>query len=941
MANYYTLAIGYIGGKPFKEIVMKAYYLVVVLSSTLLGCSSTPQQQTLLKSDPYWVTGELDNGLTYHVYPDREQPVSVRLLVHAGSFQESDQQKGYAHFVEHMAFNGSKNFSGNDVVELFEQSGASFGADLNAYTSYQETLYKLDLPDNKNLDKALAWFRDIGDGLLLSGAEIEKEKGVILGEFRHTRVEDKPLSFKFYDHMVEGTNYQTNDPIGNKESVSNANVQELNNYYQTWYQPQLTEVIVSGDITLAEVIPLIEDTFSDWQRGTTPVPVKNTSADYNTQNFVAYGAGSEPPSIGIVIERGQRVTQSHEQQHQLWLDDIAQQLIQQRLNSDFVDAALPVQWVASTPYFLEYQRYSITTVGFPIDSREQSQQRFISTLASLRDHGVSEYEFTSVIQQYQANLDDIQANWERMDAVAHADGKSTALVINQTVQSQLDYKSSLKEFLSSTDLEAVNDNLDDLLSSPYILGLGLSSKEDLQAMNNELKGVRKAYKKTGNRPLLVTASSAFSVPTSQGEIVKQVQVSDDPNLKQWTLSNGIEVLYLRNSEAGNSVGVYYASEGGKAALDPSLFPAVEIALPASIRSGVGKFSGSELTAHLRREDIEIYPFINFTHHGLEISAKKKTLAEGLAALHTIVTEPKIDSAQLEAVKSEFAQDRTAYLETPVGQFIQMVNRNSYQTSSRHMMLESDDIKAVTSQDILDVQHQLFQKLRDNTLVIVADINPAEIKPLVRQYVASLPLEVAVSPDYQVAYSTDSKERMDISVNNEDSSQYLLRVISQQARDKTAKDVFMDDMLQRVLSSRLTAYVREELGLDYAPYVYSVAQDSEPSYDWLIGSLTAPENSDKIEQAIDKVIVEAAKGISEDETRTAAKQLLADLTPLKYKPTEQAWFISRYLIHDYGFEALFDLQGTVDSISSKDMTEYAEEIFGDNSYQLKNLLRPQG
>jgi len=919
---------------------MKAHYLVIVLSTALLGCSSTPQQQTLLKSDPYWVTGELDNGLTYHVYPDREQLVSVRLLVHAGSFQENEQQKGYAHFVEHMAFNGSKNFSGNDVVELFEQSGASFGADLNAYTSYQETLYKLDLPDNKNLDKALAWFRDIGDGLLLSETETKKEKGVILGEFRHSRVKDKPLSFQFYNHMVDGTNYQSHDPMGNKKSVSNVSAKELENFYQTWYQPQLTEVIVSGDITLAEVIPLIEKSFSSWQRGTTPVPVKKLSTNYNTQDFVAYVAGSESPSIGIVIDRGERVTHSHEQQHQLWLDEIAQQLIQQRLNSDFVDAALPVQWVASIPYLLEYQRYSITTVGFPADSREQSQQQFISTLSSLRDHGVSENEFMSVIQAYQANLDDIQVNWEKMDAVDHANGKSTALVINQTVQSQLDYKSSLKEFLSSTDLKAVNDNLDDLLSSPYILGLGLSSKEDLQAMNDELKDVRRAYKKTGNKPLLVTASSAFSVPASQGKIVKQVQVSDDPNLKQWTLSNGIEVWYLRNSEAGNNVGVYYASEGGKAALDPSLFPAVEIALQASIRSGVGKFSGSELTAHLRREDIEIYPFINFTHHGLEISAKKKTLAEGLAALHTIVTEPKIDSDQLEAVKSEFAQSRTAYLETPVGQFIQMVNRNSYQTSSRHMMLESDDIKAVTSQDILNVQHQLFQKLRDNTLVIVADINPAEIKPLVRQYVASLPLEAVVSPHYKVAYSTDSKERMDISINNEDSSQYLLRVISQQARDKTAKDVFMDDMLQRVLSSRLTAYVREKLGLDYAPYVYSVAQDSEPSYDWLIGSLTAPENSDKIEQAIDKVIVEAAKGISEDETRTAAKQLLADLTPLQTKPTEQAWFISRYLIHDYGVEALFDLQRMTDSISSKDMTEYAKEIFGDNSYKLKNLLRPQ-
>ncbi|MGF1752689.1 insulinase family protein [Vibrio makurazakiensis] len=919
---------------------MKAYSLVVVLSTALLGCSSAPQQQTLLKSDPYWVKGELDNGLTYHVYPDREQPVSVRLLVHAGSFQESEQQKGYAHFVEHMAFNGSKNFSENDVIELFEQSGVSFGADLNAYTSYQETLYKLDLPDKQNLDKAMAWLRDIGDGLTLSAAEIEKEKGVILGEFRYSRVEDKPLAFKFYDHMVEGTKYQNNDPIGSKDSVSNADVQELKNFYQTWYQPQLTEVIVTGDVTLAEVIPLIEESFSSWQKGTTPIPVKSTSTDYSTQDFVAHVAGAEPPSIGIVIDRGTRVVLSREQQHQLWLDEIAQQLVQQRLNSDFVDAALPVQWTASTSYLLEFQRYSITTVGFPVGTREESQQQFISTLASLRDHGVSENEFMGAIQQYQANLDDIQVNWDQMDAVVHANGKSTALVINQPVQSQLDYQSSLKEFLASTDLKAVNKNLDDLLSSPYILGLGLSSKEDLLAMNDQLSDVRRAYKKNGNKPLLATASSAFSVPTSQGEIVKQVQVNEDPNLQQWTLSNGIEVWYLRNPKAGNNVGVYYASEGGKAALDPSLYPALEVAVPASIRSGVGKFSGSELNAHLKRKDIQIYPFINFTHHGLEINAKKNTLAEGLAALHAIVTKPKIDSDQLEAVKSEFSQNRTAYLETPVGQFTKMVNRNSYQASSRHIMLESEDIEAVTPDDVLNVQHQLFQKLRDNTLVIVADIKPSEVKPLVRQYIASLSLEAVESPNYQVAYNDKSKERIDVSINNEDSSQYLLRIISQQARDKTAKDVFMDDMLQRVLSSRLSAYVREELSLDYAPYVYSVAQDSEPSYDWLVGSLTAPENSKLIELAIDKVITEAIKGISEGETRTAAKQLVADLTPLQYKPTQQAWFISRYLIHDYGVEALFDLQGTTDSISSQDMTEYAKEIFGANSYQLKNFLRPK-
>ena len=117
---------------------MKTYYLAAAVCLTLVGCSSTSNiTETLIQPDPAWTSGQLENGLTYHVYPDHEESVSVRLVVHAGSFQETDQQEGYAHFLEHMAFNGSKNFSQNDVIRLFEDAGSSFGADINAYTSYE------------------------------------------------------------------------------------------------------------------------------------------------------------------------------------------------------------------------------------------------------------------------------------------------------------------------------------------------------------------------------------------------------------------------------------------------------------------------------------------------------------------------------------------------------------------------------------------------------------------------------------------------------------------------------------------------------------------------------------------------------------------------------------------------------------------------------------
>ena len=239
---------------------MKTYYLATAICLSVVGCSSTSNiTEQLIQPDPAWTSGQLENGLTYHIYPDHEASVSVRLVVHAGSIQETPQQEGYARFVEHMAFNGSKNFSQNDVIRLFEDAGSSFGADLNAYTSYEETEYELDLPDNLQLESALIWMRDIGDGLDLASSEVEKEKGVILGEFRMARLDDKSFGEIFYDHFIEGGPYDSHDSLGTKASVVDATSQGLGDFYQTWYQPQIAELVISGDVDLKTVIPLIEE----------------------------------------------------------------------------------------------------------------------------------------------------------------------------------------------------------------------------------------------------------------------------------------------------------------------------------------------------------------------------------------------------------------------------------------------------------------------------------------------------------------------------------------------------------------------------------------------------------------------------------------------------------------------------------------------------------
>ncbi|MCZ4308475.1 insulinase family protein [Vibrio sp. 10N.286.46.A8] len=925
---------------------MKTYYLATAICLTLVGCSSTSKTtDTFIQPDPAWTSGQLDNGFTYHVYPDHEAPVSVRLVVHAGSIQETRQQEGYAHFVEHMAFNGSKNFSQNDVIRLFEDAGASFGDDINAYTSYEETVYELDLPDNVQLQSALTWMRDIGDGLDLASSEVEKEKGVILGEFRMARLDDKSFSEVFHDHFIEGSPYEYQDALGTKESVVNATSQTLTDFYQTWYQPQIVELVVSGDVDIETVIPLIEAKFSSWQRGETPKPLKQKVTTFNEGDYVEY-TKREAPSIALAFNRGSNTIETHDQQHQRWLDETSQLLIQQRLEAVFNDAALPTQWIASDRLEIGALLYLSTSIGFPVGSREVTQQKMLSTLASLRDYGVSEAEIVGEQHYYQNLLDNIEHDWDKEDGVDHANNKASALVTGRIVQSQKDYQASMGDFISNFSLKAINDNIKSILSGDYFMIIGMNKTEHRAEINNSLDSLKATYSQVGNAPLVAAAGSTFAVPSSQGDIVLVEQISVDPYIQKWTLSNGVDLWYLRDSLASDDVGIYYTSLGGKAALDPSLYPATELALAAIGRSGVGDFTGTELDAHLDREDIQVYPFIDSTRHGVEIRLNNSGLGEAFAALNAIVTSVKVLPDQLEAVKQEFIQNRESYLASSAGQFTYAINQNTYQANSDHVLLDGKSVEAVTIEDVKNVHQQLFGQLRNNQLVIVGDIDPSELKPLVRQYLASILLEKADVPDFNVEYKHPSKAIIDLEVNSANSTEYTLRVIAEPSastsvvRGQTAKDVFMEDLLLRVLATRLDTYIREDLSLDYSPYAYYASQDGETSHDLFIGSMIDPKNVDKIEVAIDKVVADLLLGVSLGELQVAGKQLEGDFTPLDDSTIDQAWYVSRYLLYDYGIEALFNVKATVNSISREDMNQLIQRIFGENSRKVKNIMRPK-
>jgi zinc protease len=868
--------------------------LFLIATATHALTPSWPQELSDLKADPAAQFGVLDNGVRYVILKNQEPPgrASLRLYMDVGSLMEEDDQQGMAHFLEHMAFNGSRNFPSGEMVEYFQRLGMAFGADTNAHTSFEETVYKLELPkvEEPLLVDAMKLFRDYLDGMNLKAEEIDRERGIILSE---------KLSRDSIDYrtMVEGYKFALPEsilpnrlPIGQEETIKKMPRERFVDFYDTWYTPKRAFIVAVGDFPdTALVVKLIQEHFAGAKprRGDPTDPnlgLIEKGRGVNAKLHTEMEAKAVDLSIEVNRQVGAKADTAAERKAKL-VRNLADSVINQRLSKITKQKDAPI--LSAQAYSYEYLDF-LHTSGISASCQPENWQKALALaeqeLRRAVDHGFTQAEFdearATVQQQLKLRAD--QASTRRSRDL------SDALV------SQL---SSGKVFTHpADDLARVSQELAGITSAEAHAALKADwNTEDIQIFVGgklQIEGdasarIIDAYKTSRSIPVEAPAKEAaiafaytdFGPP---GKIASQTTV-EDLEITQAVFENQVRVTIKPTPFEKGSIRVTVSFGGGKLSAPKDL--------PGLIPFAQSTFSLGGLVAHdvdtLRRIFAGKTVSSDFAVGDEAFLLAGRTtpddLVPQLQLLAAHLTAPGYREEAQEQFRKNLEPMYTELRNTAEGV---MTDRVVSFIHSGDPRFGFPDIKDMEKRSLAELKTWLAPELTESFLEVafVGDIDPETALKAAAATFGALPKRAGKKTDYtlarQVAFPTPPKTE-DFKFTTE-----IPKAIAAMYWPTTdMSDIQRTrrlSVLAAVLDDRLRLKVREELGETYSPACYHVANDTFTGYGYMTAMIEVkPEQLDAIGGIVADIGESVAKGpITDDEFERAMKPLLSQLEQMR-------------------------------------------------------------
>lgn len=937
-----------------RKILFSLVALVIGITSVVAQDPTAP-----LPMDPEVRVGKLDNGLTYYIRHNEKPKGQASFYIYhdVGAIQEDDDQQGLAHFLEHMAFNGTKNLPGKEMIEKLETIGVQFGYNLNAFTSWDCTEYMIkDCPiTEENLDLALLILHDWSQFIALQPEEIDSERGVIMEELRTRDGASLRAQNDMIQKLFKGSLYEHRNLIGYLDGLKSFDHVALENFYKKWYRPEYQAIVIVGDIDVDQVEQKIKVLMSD---------IPASPADAAQKEVITVPATEEPivsvfadpemtQSSVMMFARREALPKQYKGSIIGYSTDLVYNFVGEMMNNRLEEIAQ----AADAPFLgggmndgsigicptMETTMFSITAH----EGRILDGFRAIYTeMERMRRHGFTASEFERAKQeilryaerQY-TNRNDVHNDEYAQRYLDHYALGTT--MMDAETEWQLDQM--LINSLTVDDINQAyfqmvrpNENLVILARSPKKEGLAIPTEAEILAVKAEVEASEiEPYKdNTVIEPLIDPAVKL------KGSKVVATTENESLGFTEWTLKNGIKVVVRPSTLKADEVQIAALTKGGKSMLsDADYFHGDYLPLVMQ-QSGISKFSATELNKQLSGKSAYAHTTVSEYEHGVNAGGSPKDIETILQLMYLNFTAPRFDQTDLDNIKKMYVPYFKNMESDPRYIMGKAYTETLYQNNSRRQMTSAAQVESVNIPTLASVHNQLFSYADDFRFIIAGNVNIDELKPLVEKYIGSLPTSKKVAYD-----AVDDGVRMaqgdvtnDFRAKMQQPKVSVYMTYSGDVADN-AKNRLIIDLLSRALDSRYLVSIREEKGGTYGVQVYGTTEKHPiEQYSMTIMFDTNEQLADELIEICDAEIKKIAEeGPLADDIAKSKEFLQKNYANVLENNSGWMSAINRWYEEGYNYKD--EYLDILQSITLDDVKAFAQKLLNDGNRTLV-IMRPE-
>ena len=710
-------------------------------ASTMIAADMIPVDERLSH-------GVLSNGMHYYIQKNvrPENRAELRLAVNAGSVLEDEDQKGLAHFVEHMAFNGTRNFEKNELIDYLESTGTRFGPDLNAFTSFDETVYMLQVRTDSTalFDKGMQVIRDWADGITFDEEEIDKERGVVESEWRSRLSPDQRMQNVYFPIMYKGSQYAERLPIGDPEIIKNADYETIKRYYRDWYRPDLMAVVVVGDVDVSTVEAQVKQLFGDIPAATSPRPRTKYDMPKHPETLVSVVSDKEASFTNV------RVMYKHDKIHTKTTADFRESLVRQVYNRMLGARLSEISKNPDPPFMFAYTGYggdvgdmdTYSSFAFvPEGKASAALETLLTENKRVLRHGFTAGEMERAKKEM---MEGAERNVKEMDKT-----ESNRLVMRYVYKYLDDIATPspsqalalYEQYLPSIQLSEVNALPSQWIrdESRVVVINGPQKEEAPLPEEDEVRNMLEQVAQTSVEPYVddVVEEPFFTAELSETPIAEDITY-EEVDVRYIKLANGVDV-YLKKTDFKNDEILMSAQSPGGSSLynDDEYFNASNAASIVS-EAGIGAFSPTQMDKLMAGKTVFVSPYIGTLSEGMNGSASPDDMEIMFQMIYKYFYEPRIDAEAFASFVSKQSGVFKNLMSNPTYFFSDYVSRKKYDEHPRVGFPSADDWTDLDYARAMEIYKERFADASDFTFSFVGNFDEDKITSFIQTYLGNLP-----------------------------------------------------------------------------------------------------------------------------------------------------------------------------------------------------------